>query len=240
VILLDPTYPFLYNLAEISAAEVVLARSPDALFESARSVGRGMTVLVNPSNPTGEWLPPEQVLRSAPDAGVFIIDEAYASFAPSSALDSLKSRANCIVVRSFSKSYALAGVRVGYAIGSEELISRLAAVQDPYPISSLAVAAGLAALEDEQYYSGCIASVLVERARLAQGLHDLGWEVRESHANFVFGEPPPGTVLAMTDLLRGEHIHVRTFERASWGLRISVGLPQQNDAALRALRSLPG
>jgi histidinol-phosphate aminotransferase len=234
--LLEPTYPFLYNLAELSGAEVVRLPSPDLLFAEARSSKSGMTILVNPGNPTGAWLPPDKVASEARIGGVFIIDEAYADFAPSSLSALAVNRHNWIVVRTFSKAYGLAGVRLGYAIGNENLIARLALAQDPYPVSTLAVAAGLAALDDEVYYSRNVASVRAERARLTNGVRALGWRVDESFANFIFGKPPHvGEVSIYLDLLNRERIHVRTFADAPDGLRISVGQPDDNDALLRVL-----
>lgn len=235
VVLLDPTYPFLYNLAEISAARVMLTSGPEDLFANSTSSGAHLTLLVNPNNPTGSWLAPEEVLERAPDNGVFVIDEAYASFAPRSALCCIGDRPNVLVVRSFSKSYGLAGLRLGYAVGSAQLIARLSAAQDPYPVSSLAVAAGVAVLRDNEYYASCIATVVRERDRLALSLRELGWQVEQSHANFVFGTPPAGTIGRCVELLNNGRVHVRTFARAAHGLRISVGLREENDAVLRAL-----
>ncbi|WP_328451985.1 pyridoxal phosphate-dependent aminotransferase [Amycolatopsis sp. NBC_00438] len=236
VAMLDPTYPFLYNLAEISSAQVLLSRTPEELLDCAHSSGAHLTVLVNPNNPTGTWLEPEQLVDRVPGAGVLILDEAYASFAPRSAITLLGDRSDLLVVRSFSKSYGLAGVRLGYAVGSQSLIGRLSAAQDPYPVSSLSVAAGLAVLRDEKYYAGCIGTVRAERERLTLGLRELGWEVDQSYANFVFGTPPAGTLSDCVDLLGRERVHVRTFAHAAHGLRISVGLPEENSAVLRALR----
>ena len=149
VMLLDPTYPFLYNLAELAGATIVRKPSPELLFTASRSANGGMTILVNPSNPSGAWWPPDKVASEAPSSGVFVVDEAYADFAPTSLSALTVSRPNWIVVRTFSKAYGLAGVRLGYAIGNEELIARLSLAQDPYPVSTLAIAAGLAALDDE-------------------------------------------------------------------------------------------
>jgi histidinol-phosphate aminotransferase len=236
VMLLDPTYPFLYNLAELAGATIVLERSPELLFTASRSANGGMTILVNPSNPSGAWWPPEKVVSGAPSSGVFVVDEAYADFAPTSLSALAISRPNWIVIRTFSKAYGLAGVRLGYAIGNDELIARLSLAQDPYPVSTLAIAAGLAALDDQVYYSGNVASVRAERSRLTYGLRELGWTVDESFANFIFGKPPPpGEISKYLEALRLHHIHVRTFVNAPDGIRISVGHPGENDALLRAI-----
>lgn len=235
VALMDPTYPFLYNLAEMAAARVVLAGTAEAALENSRACAARLTVLVNPNNPTGAWLEPARILADVPPGGVVVLDEAYASFAPRSAIERMGETPDVLVVRSFSKSYGLAGVRLGYAVGSESLITRLTAVQDPYPVSSMAIAAGAAALRDPVYYARCVETVRFERERLASGLRDLGWGVGQSHANFVFGEPPPGSLARSLALLDRERVHVRTFARAAHGLRVSVGLPDENTAVLRAL-----
>jgi len=238
VVLLDPTYPFLYNLAEMSAAESVLAGTPAALLATSRACGARLSILVNPNNPTGTWLTPEEVLDRVPGTGVLVVDEAYASFAPSTVLPLLGDRPDVLVVRSFSKSYGLAGVRLGYAVGSSSLIAQLAAAQDPYPVSTLAVAAGSAVLRDLDHYEARIEDVRVERERLSNGLRDLGWDVQPSHANFVFATPPRGTLSKCIELLLRERLHVRTFARAAQGIRISVGLPEENGAVLQALGGL--
>ncbi len=241
VMLLDPTYPFLYNLAELAGATIVRKPSPELLFTASRSANGGMTILVNPSNPSGAWWPPDKVASEAPSSGVFVVDEAYADFAPTSLSALTVSRPNWIVVRTFSKAYGLAGVRLGYAIGNEELIARLSLAQDPYPVSTLAIAAGLAALDDEVYYSRNVASVRAERSRLTHGLRELGWTVDESFANFIFGKPPlPNEISRYLEILRLERIHVRTFVNAPDGLRISVGKPGDNDAFLRAIGTVSG
>lgn len=235
VVLMDPTYPFLYNLAEMAAAQVVLASTADAALAAARDCAARITVVVNPNNPTGAWTDPERILAGSAPGGIVILDEAYASFAPRSAVELVGERPDVLVVRSFSKSYGLAGVRLGYAVGSEALVARLTAAQDPYPVSSLAVAAGSGALRDPDYYARCVETVRSERDRLTAGLRDLGWDVEPSHANFVFGEPPVGLLARSLSLLSRERVHVRTFARAAHGLRVSVGLPEENTAVLRAL-----
>jgi histidinol-phosphate aminotransferase len=239
--LLEPTYPFLYNLAELAGATIVRRPSPERLFAASRLANSGMTILVNPSNPSGAWWPPDKVASEAPSSGVFIVDEAYADFAPTSLSALAVSHPNWIAVRTFSKAYGLAGVRLGYAIGNEELIARLSLAQDPYPVSTLAIAAGLAALDDEVYYSRNIASVRAERSRLTRGLRELGWTVDESFANFIFGKPPlPSDIPKYLEILRLGHIHVRTFVNAPDGIRISVGQPGENDAFLRAISTASG
>jgi histidinol-phosphate aminotransferase len=236
VILADPTYPFLYNLAELAGATIVRASSPGMLFAASRTANCGMTILVNPSNPSGAWWPPDKVTMEAPRSGVFVVDEAYADFAPDSLSSRATSHQNWIVVRTFSKAYGLAGVRLGYAIGNEELIGRLSSAQDPYPVSTLAIAAGLAALDDEAHYLRNVASVRTERSRLTDALRESGWTVDESSANFIFAKPPPpGEVSKYLETLRLRHVHVRTFANAPDGIRISVGQPDENDAFLRAI-----
>lgn len=240
MVLLDPTYPFLYNLTELSGAEIVRASSPEFLFTAARSVNVGMTVLVNPNNPSGAWLPPERLSAESPHASVFVIDEAYSAFAPCSAAEFLERHPNWIIVRTFSKAYGLAGLRLGYAIADEQLIGRMALAQDPYPVSACAVAAGIAALDDAEYYSRYIAAVCTERARLTHDLRELGWTVEDSLANFVFAKPPQGDLTTNIDLLARAHILVRTFAHAQDGLRISVGLRAENDALIRTLSDVVG
>lgn len=233
VVLLHPTYPFIHNLAVLSGADIVCADSPERLFAAASSADTQMTVLVNPSNPSGQWRTPDDVSSNAPVHGLFVVDEAYADFAPSSVADRAADRPNWVVVRTFSKAFGLAGLRVGYAVANDALIARLAAAQDPYPVSTVAAAAGVAALDDQAFYHANVAMLCDERRRLTDGLRELGWTVGESFANFVFAVPPQGQNLtSYLNALSLKRIQVRLFPDAPEGVRISVGQPHENDALL--------
>jgi histidinol-phosphate aminotransferase len=235
VAFLDPTYPFLYNLAALHSARLMLARDPETLLRLAHDSDAAMTILVNPNSPSGSWLPVAELAKYLPIPGILIVDEAYVSFAPGDALELRRSFDNIVVVRSFSKGYGLAGVRLGYAVAGRHIVEALKIGQDPYPVSSCAVAAGIAALADNSYYEHYRALILDERARVTGALREVGWEVEDSHANFVFATRGDSAVGAYVDLLADHHILVRRFPRAPKGLRISIGSPEENDRLIQVL-----
>ena len=191
---------------------------------------------VNPNSPTGVWTPPRRVEELLGDApGVVVIDEAYCDFAPESFLPLLQAHDNFLVLRTFSKSHALAGLRVGYAVGSAELIADLAAVKDSYPVDRCAIAGALAALDDERHHLAIVETVVAERDRLTARLRRAGWDVPDSGANFVFARPPDGDVPAVQQRLREQRILVRHFRSLPDRLRITVGGEAEVDRLLQAL-----
>jgi histidinol-phosphate aminotransferase len=223
----DPTYPVLHDLASHFSVVVSAAPDDDAI----------VTFVVNPSVPTGRWREPADLRAGLADRrGVVVIDEVYAPFAPASMLPCLADHPNWLVVRSFSKAYALAGLRVGYAVGAPDLIAALATAQDPYPVSHLAIAGGVAALADDDAHRAVVAMVRRERSRLSQALAGLGWDAPPSEGNFVFARPPDGDVDGVVDRLREHRILVRRFPSIDTErVRITVGSQQDNDRLLAAL-----
>jgi histidinol-phosphate aminotransferase len=191
--------------------------------------------LTSPNAPTGVGFATaeiEQVLQSF--RGVLVVDEAYAPFAHEDALPLLARYPNLVVVRTLSKAYALAGIRVGYALGDPELIGLLDRVRDSYNVSRLSQAAAIAALGDPVYYDGVIGRIRATRDRCAQGWSEgRGWFTYPSQANFIFTEPKdargqagPAVAKAAYDFLCSRRVLVRHFPShaltASF-LRISVG-----------------
>lgn len=141
------------------------------------------------------------------------------------------------MVRTFAKSHALAGLRVGYALGHPDLIDDLSAVVESYPVDRLALAAAEAALADREHHRCIVAMVIEERERLATALRGAGWEVGVSQANFVLGRPPGGDAVGVAAELREQRILVRHFPGGDHSdrLRITVGTPAENAALLTAL-----
>lgn len=233
-----PTYslfPVLARVFDVGPVEVPL-ESGFALPAGLGTAPGQLRFAVNPNSPTGVWMPPaavEALLGAAP--GVVVVDEAYCDFAPESCIPLLHRHDNMLVLRTFSKSHALAGLRVGYAVGPQGLIDDLAAVKDSYPLDRCAIAGALAALEDERHHRAIVETVIAERARLTERLRAAGWDVPESGANFVFARPPDGDALAVQQRLRAEHILVRHFTSLPDRLRITVGGPEETDRLVTAL-----
>jgi histidinol-phosphate aminotransferase len=241
VVRTDPGYSLLPVLAALfSVHDMGMSVTSDgALPENFARQPAVLRVIVNPNSPTGHWTEPAELearLEEAP--GVVAIDEAYCDFAPSSCVALLGSHPNWLVVRTLSKSHALAGLRVGYALGDPDLIDDLRAVSDSYAVDRCAIAGAMAALDDETHHRRIIDTVLRERPRLTQGLSDLGWDVAPSEANFVFARPPSWTRAAQVALhLREQRILVRRFDAPGLDdrLRITIGDRAAVDRVLAAV-----
>jgi histidinol-phosphate aminotransferase len=203
-----------------------------------------LRVVVNPNSPTGHWIEPAALEATLRDAdGIVAIDEAYCDFAPASCIPLLGAHPNWLVIRTLSKSHALAGLRVGYACGDRAVIADLNAVRDSYPVDRCAIAGAVAALEDRAHHQLIVDTVLRERARLIDRLRALGWSVEPSEANFVFASPPRGlTAAAVAARLRDARILVRHFALPALdeALRITVGDREATDRVLAVISSLNG
>jgi histidinol-phosphate aminotransferase len=202
----------------------------------------GALIIPNPNAPTGVALSRTEVaslLDEHSDVPV-VIDEAYVDFGAETAIPLIASHRNLLVVQTMSKSRALAGLRVGYAIGDAELIEALTRVKDSfnsYPLGRPAQAGAIASLEDEAYFQAGRASVIEGRERLTRGLGQLGFEVLPSAANFVFARHPAHGGGELATALRQRAVIVRHFSapRISDYLRITVGTDEQIGRLLSAL-----
>jgi histidinol-phosphate aminotransferase len=205
----------------------------------------GALIVPNPNAPTGVALSRSEIatlLDDHPDRPV-AIDEAYVDFGAETAIPLVASHPNLLVVQTMSKSRALAGLRVGYAIGDAELIEALTRVKDSfnsYPLGRPAQAGAIASLEDEAYFQQGRASVIAGRERLTHGLVRLGFDVLPSAANFVFARHPARQGAELATALRRRAVIVRHFSaaRISDYLRVTVGTDAQLDRLLSALSEI--
>ena len=205
----------------------------------------GGIVIPNPNAPTGVLLGLDAVrelLRRSP-ASVVVIDEAYIDFGGASAVALLPEFDNLLVVQTLSKSRALAGLRVGVAMGSPALIEGLERVKNSfnsYPLDALAQRATLASLSDEAYFEASRRRVMASRDKLSRDLVALGFEVLPSAANFLFATHPRRAATELFGALRKQGIIVRHFDRPRIRdfLRITVGTDRQCAALLQALRAM--
>src|SRR2546428_3070106 len=201
----------------------------------------------NPMAPRGVALPGAEmvpVLEQQPTAPV-VTEEANVDFGAETAIPLVASHPNLLVVQTMSKSRALAGLRVGYAIGDADLIEGLTRVKDSfnsYPLGRPAQAGAIASLEDEAYFQQSRARVIEGRERLNRGLVGLGFEVLPSSASFVFARHPAHEGAALAAALRQRAVLVRHFSapRISDYLRITVGRDEQIDRLLSALSYILG
>lgn len=205
----------------------------------------GAIILANPNAPTGVALSRGEIeaLVDAHRDIPIVIDEAYVDFGGESAIPLVGKYPNLLVVQTMSKSRALAGLRVGYAIGDAALIEALVRVKDSfnsYPLGRPAQAGAIASVEDEAYFQESRRKVIDERERMTGALVGLGFEVLPSAANFVFARLPGRDGAGLAAALRERAVLVRHFgvERIADYLRITVGTPEQTDLLAGALREI--
>ncbi len=204
----------------------------------------GAIILANPNAPTGIALSRAEIaalLDEHADVPV-VIDEAYVDFGAETAIPLITSHQNLLVVHTMSKSRALAGLRVGYALGDTALIDALNRVKNSfnsYPLGRPAQAGAIAALADEAYFQQSRATIIAAREKLRQGLTALGFEVLPSAANFVFTRHPSHKGAALAAALRERAVLVRHFTapRIADYLRITVGSDEQIDKLLSACQA---
>ena len=244
----DPSYSLYKTLAAIR--NVPFAPSPLAPdFTWAPPVTRAgdapvaLFLLTNPNAPTSVRYPREQVAAFAKDfLGVVLIDEAYADFADDTCmpLAAAPDNANVVVMRTLSKSFSLAGLRLGYCVGPEDLIEALYKVKDSYNVDALAQAVALAALADLPWMRRNAAKVQKTRDATADELRRRGWDVPPSQANFLFAKPAHRPAAEIFEALRARNIFVRYFPGPRTGdrLRISVGTDADMDTLLAVLADL--
>ena len=194
----------------------------------------GAIILPNPNAPTGIGLPREAIEQLVIDHRdkLVVIDEAYVDFGAESAVPLVKRHENLLVVQTLSKSRALAGLRVGFAIGQRPLIEALERVKDSfnsYPLGMLAQAGAVAAIKDEAWFEETRGRIMASRGTLARGLTGLGFEVLPSAANFVFARHPKHSGADLAARLRQHGVIVRHFgkPRIADFLRITVGTDEQ-------------
>lgn len=194
----------------------------------------GAIILPNPNAPTGIALPRatiEQLVVEHRDQLV-VIDEAYVDFGAESAVPLVARHDNLLVVQTLSKSRALAGLRVGFAVGQRPLIEALERVKDSfnsYPLGMLAQAGAVAAIKDDAWFQQTRARIMASREKLARGLSDLGFEILPSAANFVFTRHPRHSGADLAAGLRKHGVLVRHFQkpRIADFLRITIGTEEQ-------------
>ncbi|HEX7925085.1 MAG TPA: histidinol-phosphate transaminase [Bradyrhizobium sp.] len=202
-------------------------------------------LLCNPNAPTGIALPRaaiEALLTEHPDRLV-VVDEAYVDFGAESAVPLVARHDNLLVIQTLSKSRALAGLRVGFAIGQRPLIEALERVKDSfnsYPLDCFAIAGAVAAIADDEWFEETRQRIIGSREALARGLTELGFEVLPSHANFVFARHPSHRGADLAAKLRERGVLVRHFQkpRIEDFLRITVGTDDECGRLIDLLRQM--
>lgn len=206
----------------------------------------GGIIFPNPNAPTGIPLPLADIERllQANTESVVVIDEAYVDFGAESAVGLIDHYPNLLVTHTLSKARSLAGLRVGYALGHQDLIEGLIRVKDSfnsYPVDSLALAGAVAAMEDVEYFEMTRQKVIASREHLVTEMRKLGFDVLPSGANFIFARHAERDGAELTAKLRERSIIIRHFSKPARivpYLRITIGTDSQNQQLLMALREI--
>jgi histidinol-phosphate aminotransferase len=239
-----PSYSLYPVLADIQGAKKLeLEMNPDfTLPERLFRERAPLKLVTSPNAPSGVAVPTKTLDRlCAASRGIVLIDEAYVDFADDNALRLVKEHRNALVARTLSKSYSLAGMRVGFAIGHKALIEGLMKAKDSYNVNRLSQVAALAALGDRAHFEANVRHMKVTRERLRDALRALGFDVLPSATNFLFAKPPAAMTAKMFyEALRARNILVRWWSdpRVSGRVRISIGTDAETDKLLAATREI--
>lgn len=240
----EPSYSLYPVLSQLQAARPIPVQLTEE-FElpedaAAQAAGARLFILARPNAPTGNAFPIDKVRGLCRDFdGVLWIDEAYADFADDNCLGLVKEFPNVVVSRTFSKSYSLAGMRLGIAFGDSGLVSEMNKLKDSYNTDRVSQTAGVAALADQDHLRDSVARIRATRARVSSSLSSMGWRVLPSQANFILGRPSRISARELFRLLRDRGILVRYFPlpRVDEYLRITIGTDGEMDEFLAAVRA---
>jgi histidinol-phosphate aminotransferase len=248
-----------YGMAvRATGAELIETPTQNDGFDLAAILGAinnhtRLVLLANPNNPTGTLLDVDELERftsKVPGHVLVVLDEAYYEFAAhfgerrkveySRSLAYWRRDASVVVLRTFSKAHGLAGLRIGYGLGPAELLAYCRRMQDTYAVSSLAQAAALAALDDNDHVARSVSHNAEQAGSLSAGLSELGLKVTPTWANFLYCDLRQEAA-AISKQLREKGVSVRPL--GAWGaptcIRVSIGTAQQNEKFLNAMRRIP-
>ena len=237
-------YPVFCQLYDIDFEEIPL-RDDLSIDVTDYEVPNGGIIFPNPNAPTGRLLAIGEIeyLLKANRNSVVVIDEAYIDFGGQSSIGLLTDNPNLIVTQTMSKSRSMAGMRIGFALGSADLIKGLERVKNSfnsYPLGHLQIAAGISAIEDSDHFKDTCQRVIHNRAKLTIDLEELGFSVVPSAGNFVLVRHFRASALKIYGQLKNNGILVRHFnkQRLDNFLRITVGTTEQNDQLVAALATI--
>lgn len=203
----------------------------------------GGVVIPNPNAPTsiGEGLDFVERLMEYNRDSIVIIDEAYVDFGGVSSIELTKKYENLLVTGTFSKSRSLAGLRLGFAIGSKRLISVMEAVKNcynSYTVDSLAITMGSASIKDDEYFKDCCKKIINTRERVANEMRGLGFTVADSSTNFLFATRDDLSMKELFEYLKSKNVFIRYFNlpRIDNHVRISIGTDDEMDIFLSRLK----
>jgi histidinol-phosphate aminotransferase len=240
-----PSYVLYRTLAELQDAnpfEILYDDSFSFPLQALIEAQGAVTLIASPNSPTGHVVSIHELDTLAGALkGILVVDEAYVDFANDSALHLVQKHANVIILRTLSKGYSLAGLRLGFAIAQPALIRDLDKVKDSYAVDAIAALAGAAALRDQTHKNLNVEKVLRSRPILKQQLEKLGFKVWPSAANFFLVQPPFGLpALELQQVLKKQGILIRHFNLPGVEdkLRITIGTDAQNEQLCRCLTEI--
>jgi histidinol-phosphate aminotransferase len=238
----DPSYSLYPVLASIQGAECIKIplnsdfTLPANFAESAE--GASLIMIPRPNAPTGTAFELEKMRQICREfSGIVLIDEAYADFSDDNCIEFVKEFPNVIISRTLSKSYSLAGIRLGYVIASEEIINGMMKVKDSYNVNTLTQKIAVAALRDQEYLKANISKICEVRKYLADALTERNFKVIDSQTNFIFAAPPDEDGEKLYNSLKDQGILVRWFPGEETGkyIRITIGTKSEIDQLLKCL-----
>ncbi len=238
-----PTYSLYDELVTMQGGQITQIPFLDdfSLPPSLAEVEAKLTILCHPNAPSGTMPSLAQVEELARRVrGILVIDEAYIDFANETALPLIHKYPHIVILRTFSKSFSLAGMRIGLAFGHPEFIKELLKVKDSYNVNRLSIVAATAALEDYAWMQQNVAKIKTTRSRLTTALRKLGYFVYDSHTNFVLARKVGVNQELTYHRLKDQGVLVRYFSLPTLTdcLRISVGSDEEIDTLLESMRTL--
>jgi histidinol-phosphate aminotransferase len=238
-----PTYSLYDTLVQIHGGQPVHVPFPDdfSLPQALVAADARLIIVCNPNSPSGTLIPAESLRPLVERPGRLVaIDEAYVDFADANCLDLVREHTNVVVLRTLSKSYSLAGLRIGLALGAERLIETLTKVKDSYNVNRLSIVAGAAALRDLRWMEANVRRIRRTRDALTRQLVEMGFDVPPSQANFVLARRPGEDLGPLYEGLKRRGVLVRHFPTPDLrdALRITVGTDDEIAVLLRVLGQL--
>ena len=239
-----PSYSLYDYFAQMNGGKVMHSELTDDFqlnVEDIVSSKAKIVILATPNNPTGNSFRQkdiEEVLAGF--GGIVVIDEAYGEYSENSMIPSVNEFENMIVVRTFSKAYAMAALRIGYAVANKDLAEMMNSVKIPYSLNSLSEGAAIAAVKDQDFIRRSVEMVRTERPKLSSGLSKLGFDAFPSDSNFILARSPIDHA-ALTDALKRKGILIRDFgskRRMENCVRFTVGTEDMNKELLSKIADI--
>jgi len=240
-------YQIAARLTDTTVVQVPLLNGLDLdteqMLKAAQIPEAQVIIVCNPNNPTGSLFPREDILRLVQESGkIVVVDEAYAEFSGETLIPEIKNYPNLVIMRTFSKAFGLAGLRLGYLIGQSKTIAFINKVRAPFNVNSFSQRAGILALDYLNEYQGQIQQIKAETQRLQEALNLIpNLTVYPTRANFFLLRPEDPDRWAMELQKRGFLVrNMGVLPTLGKCLRVSAGLPEENEELIRAVREIVG